>query len=375
LAAGSVLPQVSGSAPVPRSIAAFAPRPVLAVDTKVAKCFRRRVLFRPSQPARRLSRLSSVLILATWFLVAAPAIGAATVLVETSPGLGEVVYYTADAGEANELTITTSATGLHFEDPGAVITPGSGCTADSAHEVSCEAPSTAFLSVRVDDLDDFVSALARECCGATGIEAGSGNDVISGSDDDDGISGQGGDDLIWGNGGDNNIYGGPGDDRLLGGPELDFLFGEEGDDILSGGGGAADKVDYFFSSGPVVLTLDDRPGDGEAGENDDVRSDVENLTGGRFNDRLVGSPRPNGLNGVRGDDVLVSHGGRDTLLGGVGDDTFRPGPGRDRAEGSSGRDTFYARDGRRDRLRGGRGGDRAHIDPGLDVASSIEAFF
>jgi hypothetical protein len=115
------------------------------------------LLVRPFHPAKRLSRVAAVLSLATWFLAAVPAVGAATVLVETSPGLGEVGYYTADAGEANELTITNDAAGFHFEDPGAVITPGSGCTAVSANEVTCEALPSTGVSVRVEDLDDFVS--------------------------------------------------------------------------------------------------------------------------------------------------------------------------------------------------------------------------
>jgi Ca2+-binding RTX toxin-like protein len=328
------------------------------------------LLVRPFHPAKRLSRVAAVLSLATWFLAAVPAVGAATVLVETSPGLGEVGYYTADAGEANELTITNDAAGFHFEDPGAVITPGSGCTAVSANEVTCEALPSTGVSVRVEDLDDFVFAQGR----GVSIYGGLGNDVIIGGDGGGEIAGGAGDDLMFGNGGHDNLEGGPDDDVLLGGPGEDRLDGGEGDDILSGGGGV-DSASYQFSSGPVVVTLDDRSGDGQAGENDDVRSDVENLIGSFFEDRLVGSSRPNVLEGIGRSDVLVGHGGRDTLKGGAGHDTLRPGAGRDSAYGHSGRDTVYARDGQQDRLRGGSGVDRAHIDPGLDVISSIAAFF
>jgi hypothetical protein len=330
------------------------------------------VPFRRFHPAKWLSRVAPVLILATWFLVAAPAGGAATAEVFTNPYGDVFVYYRADAGEANDLTITRNATGFRFEDPGAVITIVSGCTAVSAHEVTCEAPPSVGASVYVDDLDDFVSALRG---GGLLIDGGFGNDVIIGSDSGNWIDGGPGDDLLWGNGGSNILDGGPGDDRLLGGPGRDLLVGREGDDIVSGGGGGVDKASYFASSGPVVVTLDDRPGDGQAGENDDVRSDVENLEGSRFEDRLVGSARPNVLEGINRSDVLVGLGGQDTLKGGAGHDTLRPGAGRDSAYGHSGRDTFYARDGEQDRLRGGSGVDRAHIDPGLDVVSSIAAFF
>jgi hypothetical protein len=47
----------------------------------------------------------------------------------------------------------------------------------------------------------------------------------------------------------------------------------EGADILSGGAGAFDRAPYW-DAGPVVVTLDDNANDGEAGEGDNVRSDV-----------------------------------------------------------------------------------------------------
>jgi Ca2+-binding RTX toxin-like protein len=105
-----------------------------------------------------------------------------------------VVYYTADSGEAKELTITREATGFHFEDSGAVITPGSGCSAVSAHEVTCEALLSTDVSVRVEDLDDFVFAQG----GGVSIDGGLGNDVIIGTDGGVSIAGGPGDDLIFG---------------------------------------------------------------------------------------------------------------------------------------------------------------------------------
>jgi hypothetical protein len=43
--------------------------------------------------------------------------------------------------------------------------------------------------------------------------------------------------------------------------------------------------------------------------------------------------------------------------------------------GRAGPDTLRARDGIRDRLRGGDGHDRARIDPALDRLNSIEELF
>ena len=61
--------------------------------------------------------------------------------------------------------------------------------------------------------------------------------------------------------------------------------------------------------------------DGEAGENDRIATDVENLTGGSANDRLTGSAGSNVLNGGTGNDVLDGGLGADLILGGAGTDT------------------------------------------------------
>ena len=85
-----------------------------------------------------------------------------------------------------------------------------------------------------------------------------------------------------------------------------------------------------------------------AGENDDVKSDVENLIGGPGNDVLTGSPQSNLINGNAGDDDL-SGGPRgscasdtDHLNGGAGNDLFQLGAASncaDIVDGAAGRDT------------------------------------
>ena len=65
--------------------------------------------------------------------------------------------------------------------------------------------------------------------------------------------------------------------------------------------------------------------------------------------------------------------GDDVLSGGPGNDWLRPGAGRDRALGDSGNDFVGARDGRADRLFGGRGADRARVDRRLDTRRSISS--
>ncbi len=100
------------------------------------------------------------------------------------------------------------------------------------------------------------------------------------------------------------------------------------------------------SSGADLLDADD--GETGAGENDDVKSDVENLNGGLGNDVLTGSQQPNLINGNGGDDDIS--GGPagdcsvdvDRLNGGAGNDIFRLGAAAncaDIVDGAVGRDT------------------------------------
>ena len=95
-----------------------------------------------------------------------------------------------------------------------------------------------------------------------------------------GSSGASGADVLDGGPGDDRLWGGDGDDRLVGGP---------GRDVLSGGAGLHDRADYSGRTAGVALTLDAVANDGEPGEGDDLRADVEDLLGGRGADRLVGN--------------------------------------------------------------------------------------
>jgi Ca2+-binding RTX toxin-like protein len=91
--------------------------------------------------------------------------------------------------------------------------------------------------------------------------------------------------------------------------------------------------------------------DGQTGasENDDVKSDVENLRGGPSDDVLTGNGQSNQIDGNGGDDDLAggSAGGAcsgdvDTLNGGAGDDLFQMGPlpnCADLIDGGAGRDS------------------------------------
>jgi hypothetical protein len=116
-------------------------------------------------------------------------------------------------------------------------------------------------------------------------------------------------------------------DRLVGTPGNDVFHGSGGNDTIMGRGGR----------------------------------DV--VYGGPGDDRLLGGP---------GADRVFGGSGRDTILGGRGADVLVGGPGRDLLRGNSGNDTLRARDGRTDRIRGGRGLDAYWLDRWLDDATSIE---
>lgn len=62
--------------------------------------------------------------------------------------------------------------------------------------------------------------------------------------------------------------------------------------------------------------------------NGDVRSLIENATGGSAGDTVFGNEIPNSLNGG-GDDALYGAGGNDTLIGGAGYDYVNGGSGND----------------------------------------------
>jgi VCBS repeat-containing protein len=205
------------------------------------------------------------------------------------------------------------------------------------------------------------------------IRGTSGPDALAGTSSDDVICGLGGDDTLRGGGGKDTLFGGAGRDRLIGaagndhlrgGPGDDELSGGAGDDNLRGGNGAdqfhggpgSDLGDYVGSDEAVRLSLGDGANDGEPGERDHIRSDVENLRGGSGNDTLRGDSRGNWLQGSPGGDRLTGGEGNDRLNGGAGADRL---DGRDSGAFS-------------DRLLCGSGGDQALADTDDRVGSDCE---
>ena len=183
--------------------------------------------------------------------------------------------------------------------------------------------------------------------GVGGVDGGSAPDTITGGPSNDTLRGGPGDDTISGLAGDDSLSGEAGDDRLEGGEGAEIFAAEPGADLVHGGPGE-DSIRYFRvdDKRPVTVSLDDQPGDGVEGENDNVGSDVERLLGGQGDDHLIGNDGPNEIVAEFGGDIADGRGGDDSLVAseaGVG--RLIGGAGRDSFAGVGPFDVVESRDG------------------------------
>jgi hypothetical protein len=212
-----------------------------------------------------------------------------------SVGAGELTY-SASPGESNDLSVSMASPNYRLADAGAPIAPGPGCTAVDANTVECAGVNS--LNFFLDDMDD--TALVAIPVPAM-LHGGAGDDVLRGND------------------GDDFLTGGDGNDALRGEAGIDLLDGGAGADFMSGGADV-DTVTYSSRTGNVTADIDNLADDGEVGENDEIRSDVQNVVGGSGNDVLIGSLGSNVLSGLDGDDTMDGGLGSDSLSGGDGAD-------------------------------------------------------
>jgi Ca2+-binding RTX toxin-like protein len=214
------------------------------------------------------------------------------------------------------------------------------------------------------------------------VDAGTGNDQVTGSAGRDELLGGDGDDTLLGAAGNDILRGGLGNDVLTGGDGDDQMFGDDGDDRLvwnpgddtdlfeggagidtaeiNGGGGAdiftvtangervridrASPAPFSVDAGTtenVVLNLNGGDDDFSATGN---LSALVKLTvdGGAGNDTLRGGNGADLLMGGDGNDFIDGNQGNDTALMGAGDDrfTWQPGDGSDVIEGQDGTDVM-----------------------------------
>lgn len=205
----------------------------------------------------------------------------------------------------------------------------------------------------------------------TGITGGSGNDILEAGPTASGLFGGAGDDTLAGSPEGDTIKAGEGNDTVVGRDGDDHLEGGAGTDDLSGGGGF-DEAGYVGATAPLTLSIGDGANDGAAGENDDIRDDVEALAGGSRNDVLIGTAGANRLIAYAGQDVLRGGAGPDELIGWDDGDELDAGPGPDRVQAGA-RDRPLLEDGDADRLDCRRHAPVIEADP-VDVLRACAPF-
>ena len=115
-----------------------------------------------------------------------------------------------------------------------------------------------------------------------------------------------------------NLAGSAFDDTLTGDAGNNVLEGAAGADVLDGGDGL-DTAAYTHSSGAVRVNLLNGTNTGGHAAGDTI-TNIENVSGSRYNDTLTGDTKANTLNGGHGHDRLMGGAGADVLVGGPGND-------------------------------------------------------
>jgi Ca2+-binding RTX toxin-like protein len=174
--------------------------------------------------------------------------------------------------------------------------------------VTYEPTSAAATTIDIDNVADD----GRNCPGGTC----EGDDVQTTVEN---VTGDTSNDKITGSSAANVLNGGSGDDTLAGGSGPG---GDGGDRFIGGANGTlGDTVTYAPRTANLTVDIDGVADD--AGENDEVELDIENLIGGTGGDNLTGDTDNNDLRGGpgTGNDTMSGVGGNDTMHGGDGTNT------------------------------------------------------
>jgi Ca2+-binding RTX toxin-like protein len=253
------------------------------------------------------------------------------------------VWFVATPGVANRITVTEIDTAsVEITDTAGPLVIDLDCTRVNANTARCYWVFR--VRIYAGDGDDIVNApvnLRTSLYGGPGndtltgghrdisyVFGGDGNDTLTGGIAQDYIRGEQGNDTIDGGAGDDYLYGGTENDTVHGGLGNDTILEDAGRDVLDGGSGI-DEVNYDRHPAGVTVTLDGAANDGRPGELDNVQSTIEDVTGTRYNDKLVGNGTANHLSGLEGNDQLYGYDGNDVLDALDGPGYIDGGPGSD----------------------------------------------
>ena len=166
-----------------------------------------------------------------------------------------------------------------------------------------------------------------ECADLEWAYGGLGDDTISGTDDGNDLRGAVGHDALVGRDGSDQLRGGNGRDDVAAGGGNDVIHGQANPDTINGGDGS-DRAFYGYAPVGMDIDLSDpaagSASDGEPGNDDDIVTFVENITGSNHADEILGTKDvPNAFAGGPGDDLLNGGTGTgvDALDGADGTDT------------------------------------------------------
>jgi Ca2+-binding RTX toxin-like protein len=346
------------------------------------------------------------------FLVGLATAGAASAA--TVSASGTTVTFNAVPGETNDVFVSQGGGTFTISDSNNDVTADTsatdaGCTQDATDTVSCPDTTTLITANLGDGDDDLGSSSSvtipeainggdgNDSCldGGTGadvIHGDAGNDCIFGDPggpstpgSGDQLFGDAGDDSIMAGRGDDVANGGDGDDYVNGGPGADAVNGDAGADVLQGGPGFNTQTGFIdngdvISGGPgsdqfwyrqdrindqttdLSISLDDVANDGLAGENDNVRSDVESISYPNNSTAASTATNPGTWTGSADQNVIQAT---------AGNNTINPGDGNDFVYAGGGDDTINANDGFADRIDCGSGTDTANVDE-FDVVDGCE---